>query len=231
MRAEPERINVALREHVSNASDWQHGERARDLHEWAERFNERLNLNLPTPAIAIGKLRGHRLGQYRQGRNDFGLLHEIIIDEKFLAESTRAQVLATLVHELYHEMQELRGKPSPGNYHNVQFRERIKHIGIIVDSHGANKGYQKGIFTSILESHGVDTSSLKLPDYRALRQNVPANKLIGTSKLKLWTCGCTKIRAAVTVAARCIRCGGIFEFADGCAMPAPQMRYSGGRES
>lgn len=211
---ESENINLALREHVAKTTDWLYAEHARDLHEWADRFNERLNLKLPTPAIAIAKLRRGRLGQYRQGRNDFGLRHEVIIDENHLLSSTYPQVLATLVHELFHEWQELRGRPSRGNHHNVEFRERIKHVGIIVDARGVNLGYQRGAFTAILESLNIDTSSLMLPDYGSLRRRTRA-KLVGTSKLKLWTCGCTKIRAAVTVAARCLRCGGLFEFADG----------------
>jgi hypothetical protein len=227
VEAEPEDINVALREHATNTPDWDFGEQARDLHEWAERFNESLYLSLPTPAIAIGKLNRHRLGQYRRGRNDFGLRHEVVINRNLVVGS-EAERLSTLVHELFHEWQELRGKAGARNYHNVQFRERMKQIGIIVDTRGAHLGYQKGPFTSILESHNVDTSGLGLPDYALLRQNI-RTKLAGTSKLKLWTCGCTKIRAAVVVAARCLRCGAVFEFADGCSFevsPISAARHS-----
>lgn len=218
-----ENINLALREHVEKTTDWRFAERARELHEWADRFNEMLNLKLPTPAIAIANLRRGRLGQYRRGRNDLGIRHEVIIGEDHLLNSSYAQVLATLVHELYHEWQELRGRPSRGNHHNLEFRERIKHIGIIVDGRGANLGYQRGPFTSILESQGIDTSSLALPDYGAIGRR-PRPKLAGSSKLKLWTCGCTKIRAAVAVAARCLRCGGLFEFADGGDSPVSGSR-------
>ncbi len=215
VRVDPasEDINVALRQHVISNNDWPFADGAARLHRWADLFNREFRLDLPVPAIAIARLRKGRNGQYRRGRNQLGLRHEIIIDEDHTRSSPTAEVLATLAHEMYHGWQEIHGRPSRGNHHNREFREKIKHIGIIVDQRGANLGYQRGPFTRLLEREAIDISSLQMPDYTMLMPRSHSTRL-GSSKLKLWTCGCTKIRAAVTVAARCLRCGGLFEFAD-----------------
>ena len=203
-----ERINTALREHQTTVKDWRRGEAVRDLHTWAERFIVEFKLETGPPALMFDRLRS-RLGHYRSGRNPFGLRDEIAIDVRHLTEHPYWQVLGTLLHECVHCWQEHNGAPaasSAWNYHNREFREKARSLGLIVDRYGYTT-YAAGDtpFFTILRKY-----QLNPPD---APPEVPPPLSKGHSKLHLFVCPCG-VRARVgrrRFNARCLDCGGLFQ--------------------
>jgi hypothetical protein len=202
-----EPINDALKDHALGVEGWAYSEFARPLHEWAERFNEAFDLQLETPAIRLDRAGRRTLGTYLPGRNSFGLRHEVTLNTRHLDRSL-PELLETLLHELLHEWQELHGRPGKSNYHNKEFREKARSLGLIVDQWGHGMGVLPGPFTSLLEENGVNPQILSKP-------KVAGKRPPGKSKLKKWSCRCTNVRAAVELKAKCLHCGQIFRRAEG----------------
>jgi hypothetical protein len=209
MQPESEIINDELRQHAVEIDDWKYREHVRLLHDWAERFNQVFELGLSTPAIRIDRIPARKLGTYHPGRNGFGLGHEITLNARHLYRSLADQ-LRTLLHELLHEWQSLYGKPGRRNYHNRQFRQKCRLYGLIVDARGHNLGVEPGRFTILLAQYGVDLTALRVPDNDDEHPVALAIRR-GDSKLKKWSCGCTNVRCAVELRARCERCGNLFQ--------------------
>ncbi len=204
-----EPINHELKQHALATSDWPYRDVSALLHEWAARFNTEFRLNLETPAIAVAKLPIRTLGTYHRGRNGLGVRHEVALNAAHLVKRPLAEYLATLLHELLHQWQEQfgdkGGKARKNGYHNHQFRIMAKRFGLVVDDRGHHIGIEPGPFTKLLGQYNVDTRMLPLPD----EQPPFAKRPRGTSKLKLWICtpGCTRVRCAVQLIARCLKCG------------------------
>src|SRR5258708_311573 len=93
-----EPINTHLKDHELATADWQHHDAAQLFHTWAERFNLAFKPQLPTPAVRIDPVSHAHLGAYREGRNGFGLAHELSINSRYLDQPLCEQ-LATLLHE------------------------------------------------------------------------------------------------------------------------------------
>ena len=203
MLATHEEINESLKIHATGIADWRYQELANVLHEWAGRFNVEFKLDVDIPALRIDRARDLALGTYRGHRNGFGIRHEVTLNAKYLNRPI-AEILETLLHELLHEWQELHGKPSTSNYHNVEYRRKASEFGFVVHRRGHHEAVVPGSFTELLERCGVDPSwVLKLP---------PAPvRPVGTSKMKKWSCRCTNVRCAVELRATCLSCGAPFE--------------------
>lgn len=204
-----EQINLDLRAHQGNIKDWSKKAVMEDLHTWAERFTLEFNLKAPVPALMLDRLRRRCCGHFRRGRNGFGLLHEIAINEMHISKTQHWDVLVTLLHELLHAEQEIAGKPGCSNYHNKEYRERAEALGLIVDHWGHTGVSPKPTpFWDILEKYG-----LAIPE---ITEPVPAfDARSGNSKLKLWVCQCKPRPVHVRVAiqdfeARCLKCGHVF---------------------
>jgi hypothetical protein len=202
--ARTETFNTLLRNHVVQADDWQHRELAEFLHDWVERFTSEFRLEIDSPAIRICPLRNTTLGHYHPGRNQFGLRHEVAINRRRLARPI-ADVLLTLFHELLHEWQAQHGKPGRGNYHNKEFRKKAAYFGISIDARGHTRGVEDGLFVRLLLKYGVDGVGL------FVSRGQPVDATPTGSKLKKWSCGCTNVRCAVALVARCLLCGNRFE--------------------
>lgn len=198
-----EEINESLKAHATAIVDWRYQELANVLHEWAERFELEFKLKIDIPALRIDRTRDLALGTYRAGRNGFGLRHEITFNTKHLKRPT-AELLETLLHELLHEWQELHGKPSTSDYHNVEFRRKAREFGFVVHGRGHHEAVVPGPFTELLARYGVDPSSvLQIPP--------EPTRTPGASKMKKWSCRCTNVRCAVELRARCLNCGAAFQ--------------------
>jgi len=197
LRADSERISVP---------DWKHREIAHRLHEWAERFNLQFKLQIPLPAIRIEPIRVSKIGTYREGRNGLGIAHEVTFNSRYLNRSL-AEMLQTLLHELLHLWQFLYGRPGRGNYHNMAFRRKAALYGLQIDERGHHIGVLPGLFTQLLLEHRVEISTLHFADEPAF----PKMRTKGDSKLKKWTCGCTNVRCAVELIAKCGKCGQQFQ--------------------
>ncbi len=197
-------INDVLKEHAVVVEDWRYRELASLLHEWAGRCNHEFALGIETPAIQIDVTRLRAYGTYRRGRNGFGLRHEVTVNACYL-DRPLANVLTTLLHELLHEWQELHGQPGSGRYHNVQFQQKAREYGLVVDQRGCTLGVVSGPFIELLARYGVDASTVLL-----IPQNGEQRRR-GESKMKKWSCGCTNVRAAVELEAECLKCGRMFQ--------------------
>lgn len=203
-----EPINASLREHAVSLQDWARGAldlgaRARELHRWAEIFEEEFGLGVDVPAIGLDELPRSRLGHYRYGRNAFGLADEIALNVRH-ADRPLSDVLATLLHEMLHQWQAKHGAPGKRNYHNREFRLEARTYGLVVDEHG-HSAVVEGPFTRLLARRGVQVADSARCAAPAEAAAEPAR-----GKNKKYRCDCTNVRCAVELRARCLRCGAEF---------------------
>lgn len=194
-------VYEALALHQSTVDGWELRELVRQLHEWSEVFNLEFKLEIPERSLCVDRLRASRKGHFRYGLNGFGLKGEIGINLRHVRRETFWDVLATLLHELLHAWQQAYGEPGKRNYHNKKYREHALSLGLEVDQRGRQSVIPDGPFVELLRRRGVEVPDLPTPRLR----------IHGQSKLKLWTCGCTRVRVAVAeFHARCLRCGNLF---------------------
>jgi hypothetical protein len=75
-------------------------------------------------------------------------------------------------------------------------------FGLVIDERGVTSYLSESRFKDLLARHGVH-----LPV-----QPMPAQRILGSSKLKKWSCRCpVNVRVAVAdFEARCLRCGSLF---------------------
>lgn len=208
MNMREEQINLELRAHQGRIDDWPKRALVEDLHIWAERFASEFKLQVPVPALMLDRLSRRCCGHFRRGRNGFGLLHEIAINEMHVSKDRYWDVLVTLLHELLHAEQETGGKPGRGNYHNREFRERARALGLIVNQWGCTWMAPKPTpFSDTLEKYGLTAPEIQVPASATVASS-------GSSKLKLWVCKCPKpVRVRVAIAdfqAQCLKCGHVF---------------------
>lgn len=201
--AEP--INVALRAHQTGVTRWPWQAAAADLHLWAERFIVEFKLETAVPALLIASLRGGRLGHFHYGRNGFGLTDEIALDEEHVRHSPPWRVYGTVLHELLHAWQQQHGTPGRRNYHNRQFRQKARTLGLIINHRGFTE-YAAGesAFINILTKYGVSLAGFSAtPSTTVSRPG---------SKLKLYQCPCgVKVRIGRSrFNAKCLDCDGVF---------------------
>jgi hypothetical protein len=202
-----ETINVVLREHQANTQDWCFSRLAADLHTWAERMILCFKIQSDAiPALLVERLR-RRQGHYRSGRNGFGIIDEIAIDQNHVQSDPYWEVLGTLAHEIIHFWQEHNGQPSAPNrrnYHNRQYREKARELGLLVDLCGHTQYVQgESPFLTLLKTHGV-----KVPDVFESDSHIHDCK----SSLRLYQCACG-VKARIgrqRFNARCLDCETLF---------------------
>jgi hypothetical protein len=214
VKAKTEVLNHIVRQHEI-ATPWDHQEIARILHEWFERFNREFFADrLPLSFLRFEPSRSTTLGHYLRGRNSVGALHEINLNTLHL-DRPLYEVLATLLHEMTHEWQDLFGRSSKRGYHNREFTAKCQALGIPCT--GGYSSYTVGYadpFVALLRQHGIEVAMPTAMSDQAPESPDRSPKLRGTSTLKKWRCQCTNIRAAVTVVAVCLRCGHRFRRMD-----------------
>ena len=71
-------------------------------------------------------------------------IDEICINASYLKERTLTDILSTLIHEMCHLWQYAHGKPSRNGYHNKQWAEKMKEIGLYPSDTGAVGGKETG---------------------------------------------------------------------------------------
>lgn len=80
----------------------------------------------------------------RFGRNDGRVADEIALNPRYFHVHPVDQVLSTLVHEMQHLRQHHFGKPGRGGYHNREWAESMKAIGLHPSSTGKEGGQETG---------------------------------------------------------------------------------------
>jgi hypothetical protein len=209
-----------LEQHQRAETDWAFHPFATVLGNWFDRFDAAFGLRLPKPALRLDpSLRRTCAGYFLPAHNEFGLWGEIAIAVRAAVDGTPVDVgdhLGTLLHEMLHLEQELRGKPGKHNFHNKAFRTRANAFGLIVDDKGHQTYAPDSRFLDLLRSHGVAppravqvmhavASGATPPPVPPARPGTRSR-----STLKKWSCGCTNVRVGVRVFhARCTRpdCG------------------------
>lgn len=81
-------------------------------------------------------------------------LHEIALNPSHLAERSRKEALSTLVHEMVHLEQQVFGKPGKGGYHNKEWGDMMRRIGLTPRSLTNDKG------TGTKVTHEIDPGGL-----------------------------------------------------------------------
>lgn len=198
----------ALAVHQTSDDSWELSELLAWLQTWARRFNDELELGIAAVSLCVDWLGAHRFGHFRRGHNGFGLSSEIAINRKYLSHREPWQILGTLLHELLHAWQEDYGKAGKNNYHNKQFREKARSLGLIIDTRGHTQYEPDSLFFAVLRCYGVEAPQVPPPQY----------VVRGSSKLKKWACQCEPpINVRVAVAhfyARCLWCGELYSHVD-----------------
>lgn len=201
----PGLVYEALAEHQTTA-DWDMQGLMKELHRWKEIFVSEFKLELPPVAFCIKHTRALCFGYFRPGHNEFGMTREICINRTYLNTREHWQVLGTELHELLHAWQDKRKTAGKRNYHNIEFREKAREFGLIVDSRGATEyaPEAESPFLQVLRKHG-----LKVPELPT-----PVTHVVAGSKQKKWSCVCTppvNVRVAVArFKAMCLHCNQMF---------------------
>ena len=121
--------------------------------------------------------------------------------------------METLVHELAHALNYAAGIKdcSSHQYHNKKFKERAESLGLEVQK-TKSRGW---CITSLskqlkkdIKSFGLDEKLFSLSRIGLCGESAPGKQ---PTKMKLWTCGCTKVRCAVVLSAECILCHNDFK--------------------
>jgi len=89
---------------------------------------------------------------------------EIAMNPESFAGRTDKAILSTLVHEMTHLEQYHEGKPSPGGYHNKQWGDLMKRVGLYPSNTGLLMGKETGVQMThyILEGEAFDKAADKL---------------------------------------------------------------------
>jgi hypothetical protein len=69
---------------------------------------------------------------------------EIALNPTHFASRTHQQTLSTLVHEMTHLEQQHFGKPSKGGYHNAEWAEMMRRVGLVPSNTGQPGGKPVG---------------------------------------------------------------------------------------
>jgi SprT-like family len=112
-----------------------------------ETFNRALFDNtLPNCLITLQRRR-RTYGYFcadRFGRSNGELTDEIALNPSHFRDRPVEEVLATLAHEMVHLWQHHFGKPGRGRYHNKEWAEKMRSIGLQPTSTGKDDGAETG---------------------------------------------------------------------------------------
>lgn len=90
------------------------------------------NLDMPEVVITLAR-KNQAAGWYcpdRLSTRDGKMADEIALNPQYVFERSRADVVSTIAHELVHLWQQHYGKPGKRTYHNRQWADEMKRIGL-----------------------------------------------------------------------------------------------------
>lgn len=112
-----------------------------------EHFNKALFDNaLPNALITLQRRKGSfgYFGGDKFSNADGKNADEIALNPLAFAERPVIDILATLVHEMVHLWQHHFGAPGRGRYHNREWAEKMKAVGLLPTDTGAEGGKETG---------------------------------------------------------------------------------------
>jgi hypothetical protein len=111
-------------------------------------FNARLfGGELPPVLITLQRhagAKGYFSPQRFNGRRNKAHAHELALNPDVFTGRTDELILSTLAHEMAHVWQQEHGAPSRGGYHNRQWAEKMKEIGLHPSETGEHGGNETG---------------------------------------------------------------------------------------
>lgn len=146
-----------------------------------EHFNKALfDGTLPNALITLQRRKG-TFGFFagRKFSNDAGQpADEIALNPQGFADRDLPDILATLVHEMVHLWQHHHGTPGRGRYHNREWAEKMKAIGLHPTDNGAEDGNKTGERVGHLVVPGgafeAAAKRLTAKDFALIWKEVPA---------------------------------------------------------
>lgn len=112
-------------------------------------FNDKLfNSTLPECLITFQRKKGCG-GYFSPKRFESRLdstiqVSEIALNVSFFSGKDDKHILSILVHEMAHHWQEEFGKPGRGNYHNKEWADKMKELGLMASDTGKEGGKTTG---------------------------------------------------------------------------------------
>jgi len=183
------------------------------LYPWCDRLRrlvaQHSQIDLPEVVIGTACLRRTLLGVYIIGRDELQLVGKVIINERYLDVLPLCWNLETLCHEVLHFAEELAGKMSHStrsSYHTAWYRALAEQIGIPCTREGMSA-------SNVLRADTPFGRLLVRHHVRLERMSEGPEKFVDPpiSTTSRWTCGCTNVRAAVALRARCLKCSRRFQ--------------------
>lgn len=117
------------------------------LNQVCSAINEKcFNSELPEVLLTV-KGKGRVFGYYKRHAfisHDGNIADEIAVNPAYFATHGFKELLQTLAHEMCHQWQYNFGTPSNRAYHNREFAEKMKSIGLIPSSTGKEGGKETG---------------------------------------------------------------------------------------
>ena len=112
-------------------------------------FNVQLYDKSPLPHVLVTLQRRARSGGYFapdrfSERTAHGSAHELALNPDAFTGRSDEWILSVLVHEMTHVWQQVYGKPGRGRYHNREWAEKMKEIGLYPSATGEPGGKETG---------------------------------------------------------------------------------------
>jgi predicted SprT family Zn-dependent metalloprotease len=132
-----------------------------------EHFNKALfGGTLPNALITLQRRKG-TYGYFAGARfrhEDGRQADEIALNPSTFIERPTKDILGTLVHEMVHLWQHHEGQPGRGRYHNREWADKMKEIGLQPTDNGADDGKETGeaVTHMIIAAGPFDQAATKL---------------------------------------------------------------------
>lgn len=156
------------------STHWDYQEVTRQVRPWFDIFNAQFfEGKLPLPLLYFERTGRGTLGHYRLKRLGDEVQHEINLNRLHLNRPF-VEVLATLLHEITHEWQQIFGEPGEGAHHNLEFTSKCAAMGIPCT--GGHRSVSLGNgppFVSLLRQHGVDAEIRVHMPFPAIQPKFP----------------------------------------------------------
>lgn len=111
-------------------------------------FNERLFENKLSPVIFTITRKTNVCGYFRKdgwSSEDGKLVHEIAINPAYFITASPLELYQTICHEQVHQFQHSFGTPSRGGYHNTEWADKMRSIGLEpISANGKGTGQKVG---------------------------------------------------------------------------------------
>ena len=171
-------------------------------------LSNHFDFKAPRPLITI-QTKGRQkntLGWY--GTNKWKLGKKQIHEINICAESLNKNPIETLIHEMvhYHNFCKNIEDCNAHQYHNKHFKTRAKSYGLNVEKSGRHGWGLTSISPNLqltLDKIKINTKIFQL--YRQTQISIKA-----PTKLRKFTCGCTIVRCATNLEAKCLVCNNVF---------------------